>query len=87
MRLPLLLVTLLLLAPLAPAADKEQDREARKKEAAKRFEKLGDYCKERRVTHLVELLAAWGEFADVDEHDAGWAWPWPSPRTGWRQRR
>lgn len=60
----LLLVTL---APVAAADDKELA--ARKKEAEKRLAKLPDYCKERRVTHLVELLAEWGEFADANHQD------------------
>jgi PDZ domain len=49
---------------------KAKERAARQKEAEKRFAKLPDYCKERRVTHVVELLAEWGEFADLEQQDA-----------------
>lgn len=60
-----------LAAPFALAADKGKEVDpVRKKEAEKRFEKLKDYLKERRVTHVVELLAEWGEFAGEAEHDA-----------------
>jgi hypothetical protein len=63
------LVVVLLSTPMAAhAADPEKD--VRKKEAAKQLAKLPEYCKERRVTHVVELLAEWGEFAGEAEHEA-----------------
>jgi hypothetical protein len=62
-----LLLSLLVLAPAGVADDK--DKADRKKEAEKRLAKLPEYCKERRATHLVELLAEWGEFADANQQD------------------
>jgi hypothetical protein len=62
-----LLLSLLVLAPAGAADDKE--KAARKKEAERRLAKLPDYCKERRATHVVELLAEWGEFADANQQD------------------
>lgn len=67
MRFLLGLLLLAVMAPLATADEKEQA--TRKKEAEKRLAKLPEYCKERRVTHLVELLAEWGEFADANHQD------------------
>lgn len=69
------LAALLLTAVSGLAADPEKgakakEQEARLKVAEKRFAKLPDYCKERRATHIIELLAEWGEFADRPEHDA-----------------
>jgi PDZ domain len=68
MRVLLGLLTVGWLLPAAVAADPA--KEARRKEADKRFAKLNDYCKERRVPHVVELLAEWGEFADQTQQDA-----------------
>jgi hypothetical protein len=59
---------LLALALPASAADKDKDT-ARQKAAEKRFEKLKEYLKERRVSHVVEVLAVWGEFADANQQD------------------
>lgn len=61
---------LLALALPASAADKEKEKDpARQKAAEKRFEKLKEYLKERRVSHVVEVLAEWGEFADANQQD------------------
>jgi len=60
-------LALLLLAPAGAADDKE--KAVRRKEAEKRLAKLPDLCKERRATHIVELLAEWGEFADASHQD------------------
>ena len=73
----LALLSLFALALPAPAADKGKGKEvdpARKKAAEKRFAKLKDYLTERRVTHVVELLAEWGEFADATQQDDVLGW-------------
>ncbi len=48
-----------------PAGDKEKPAEA----AKKRFAKLPEYVKERKVMHLVETLVEWREYADLTERD------------------
>lgn len=67
MRITLAVLLTLVLIPVASGEDK---KERRKREAEKRFKKLDTYCDERRVTHIVELLAEWGEFADLEQQDA-----------------
>ncbi len=62
-----LLLALLVLASASAADDKATA--ARRKEAEKRLAKLPEYCKERRASHVVELLAEWGEFADANHQD------------------
>lgn len=70
-------LALLVIALPATAADKEKEKVKdpdRQKAAEKRFEKLEEYLKERRVSHVVELLAEWGEFADTTQQDAVLRW-------------
>jgi PDZ domain len=53
----------------SPAVAADPAKEARKNEAEKRFTKLKSYCQERLATHVTELLAEWGEFADQQQQD------------------
>lgn len=66
--LALALVAAVISVPTFALAD-ETRKDVRKKEAEKRFAKLPEYCKGRRVTHVVELLAEWREFANADQQD------------------
>lgn len=71
------LAMLLAIALPVIAADTEKEKQkdpARQKAAEKRFEKLKDYLKERRVSHVVELLAEWGEFAEANQQDDVLRW-------------
>lgn len=70
MRPTLSVIAFLLLMPVtAVAGDKKAEALAREKAAEKRFARLKEYCKERRITHVVELLAEWGEFAGRDQQE------------------
>jgi hypothetical protein len=73
----LALLPVLALASPAFAADGEKAKEAdpaRQKASEKRFARLKDYLKEKRVSHVVELLAEWGEFADANQQDDVLKW-------------
>ncbi len=60
-------LALLVVASMVCVDGRSDPEKAR--EAEKRLAKLKEYCAERRTTHVVELLAEWGEFAGQDQHD------------------